>query len=119
MKELRRQTEFTETTRKKMAQVIADRDPEPKYPGRDYSEKVAQFDIGRNRVTDFDPKSTKDTYYKFDDKHGKKIGMYKPVSTEVGNGLNPGYKYSKPQAGGKSEVSKFFDKSHLTTNRMD
>ena len=102
-----------------MAQVMANRAPEPEYPGRNYAEKVAQFDIGRNRVTDFDPKSTKDTYYKFDDKNGKKTGMYKPISTEVGSGLNQGYKYSKPMAGGKSEVSKFFDKSHLTTNRMD
>ena len=44
-------------------------------------EKVPQFDIGRTRVTEFDPRSRKDTFYKFDDKAGKKCGMYKPVST--------------------------------------
>ncbi len=80
---------------------------------RNYAESVPQFDIGRSRVTEFDPKSIKDTYYKFDNDHGKRLGMYRPVSCEVGlSAWN--MKYQPPSHGGKSEVSKFFDKSHLS-----
>jgi hypothetical protein len=79
-------------------------------------EKVAQFDIGRSRVTPFDAKSVKDTYYKFDGEKGKRMGMYKPVSTELGSAAWT-TKYSAPSHGGRSEVSKFYDQSHLTTDR--
>lgn len=85
-----------------------------KHPGRDYSEQVPQYDIGRNRETNVNPKAVKDTYYQFDHEHGKKLGLYRPVSVEVGaNAWN--IKYQPPAHGGKSEVQKFFDKSHLQT----
>lgn len=87
--------------------------PAPEWKGKNYSERVAQFDIGRSRNTEFDAKSSKDTYYKFDDKHGKRLGMYKPVSLDVGSSAWS-HKYRPPANGGKSEVQKFFDKSHLT-----
>ena len=79
-------------------------------------EKVAQFDIGRSRVTPFNAKAVKDTYYKFDDENGKRMGMYKPVSTEYG-GAAWTTKYQSPAYGGRSEVSQFFDNSHLTVDR--
>lgn len=78
--------------------------------------KVAQYDIGRNRVTPFDPKSKSDTYYKFDDSKGKRMGMYRPVSTEFGASAWT-TKYAPPANGGRSEVSKFYDNSHLTVDR--
>jgi len=88
----------------------------PTYPGRDFAEQVPQYDIGRERVTEFDPKSIKDTYYKFDEAHGKKLGLYRPVSVEVGaNAWNTTYK--PPTFGGTSEVTKFFDKSHIVVGQ--
>lgn len=82
----------------------------------DPQEKVNQFDIGRTRLTTFNPKSTKDTYYTFDEKNGKKMGMYRPVSCDVGS-ESWNHKYRAPENGGRSEVSKFYDQSHLTVNR--
>lgn len=87
--------------------------PAPEWKGKNYSDQVAQFDIGRSRNTEFDAKSSKDTYYKFDEHHGKRLGMYKPVSIDVGASAWS-HKYRPPENGGKSEVQKFFDKSHLT-----
>ncbi len=78
--------------------------------------KVAQYDVGRSRVTPFNAKSSKDAYYKFDAEKGKRMGMYRPVSVEVGSAAWT-TKYAPPSNGGKSEVSKFFDKSHLTVDR--
>jgi hypothetical protein len=91
--------------------------PKPAWKGKDYSASIAQFDIGRSRVTEFDAKSSKDTFYKFDEHNGKRYGMYKPVSVEVGANAWT-HKYAPPANGGKSEVQKFFDKSHLTTLRL-
>ena len=41
-----------------------------------YSEPVPQYDIGRNRITPFDPKSTKDRFYKFDDERPKRFVFF-------------------------------------------
>ena len=101
----------------RLAELMSNSSEGPKHAGRDYSEQVPQYDIGRSRETEFDPKSTKDTYYKFDHDHGKKLGLYRPVSVEVGaNAWN--IKYQPPTHGGKSEVQKFFDKSHLSTSGL-
>lgn len=79
----------------------------------DYSNKVSQYDIGRNRVTPFDPKSIKDTYYKFSDERPKRFGdSTKPVSTDLGSSAWDVH-YQPPSHGGKSLVKNFFDKSHL------
>jgi len=80
--------------------------------GKDFGEKIAQFDIGRERLTEFNPKAIKDTYYKFDNETGKKCGIFKPVSTDVGDGAW-NFAYKPPSFGGKSEVKNFYDKSHL------
>lgn len=95
----------------------AKRPKAPAFAGKNYAEKVSQFDIGRDRVTPFDSKSSKDTYYKFDDKYGKNYGMYRPVSADVGNSAW-NQKYQPPAHGGRSEVQNFFDKSHLTVGRF-
>lgn len=78
-----------------------------------YSNRVRQFDIGRTRVTPFDPKSTKDTYYTFSNDRAKRYGStMRPVSTDVGSSAWDVH-YQPPQFGGKSLVKNFFDKSHL------
>jgi hypothetical protein len=79
----------------------------------DYSSRVKQFDIGRARITPFDPKSIKDTYYTFSDDRPKRYGSYtKPVSTDMGASAWDVH-YQPPAFGGKSLVKNFFDKSHL------
>ena len=93
------------------------RTPPTKYAGKDYAEKVPQYDIGRERITPFDSKSSKDTYYKFDDKNGKNCGMHRCVSADVGKSAWD-QKYQPPKHGGRSEVQNFFDKSHLTVSRF-
>ena len=77
-----------------------------------YEIPVPQFDIGRTRVTEFDPKSTKDTFYKFKQNQDKRYGLYKPVSADVGDSAWTTH-YKPPSHGGKSEVKNFYDKSHL------
>lgn len=80
---------------------------------RTFSCTVRQFDIGRSQVTDFDPKSIKDTYYKFDTEHDKFVGaMTKPVSQDIGNAAWE-VPYKPPTFGGRSETRNFYDKSHL------
>lgn len=80
--------------------------------------KIHQYDIGRNRVTEFDPRSSKDTFYRFDPQFDKTFGnenssmVNKPVSTEIG-ATAWSVTYKPPTFGGKSEVKNFFDKSHL------
>jgi hypothetical protein len=83
----------------------------------EYSKSVPLYDIGRTRVTAFDPKLIKDTYYKFNHNHDKRRGDYRPCSTEFGDGAwNVNYK--PPQYGGSSVIRNFFDKSHLTVGNM-
>jgi hypothetical protein len=42
------------------------------------------YDIGRTKVTEFDPKSTKDRFYKSGGKD-RQLGTYQPSSTIIGN----------------------------------
>jgi hypothetical protein len=78
-----------------------------------YSQKIHQYDIGRSRVTEFDPRSTKDTYYRFEDTRGRFVGeCSQPVSYDIGDSAWSVH-YRPPQFGGHSEVKNFFDKSHL------
>lgn len=79
--------------------------------------RIPQYDIGRARVTEFDPKSIKDTYYRFDKDKGKRLGDFRPMSADLGDGAwNVNYK--PPTFGGKSETKNFFDKSHLVASRI-
>lgn len=82
---------------------------------RDYSQKVAQFDIGRTQVTEFNPKSVKDTFYVFNG--GKRFDSTNvPVSYDIGKSAND-ITYKPPSFGGKSEVKLFWDKSHLNVRQ--
>lgn len=82
--------------------------------GFTYSNRVPQFDIGRTRTTEFNPKSTRDTYYTFDDEREKRFaGSIKPLSYDIG-AMAWDCTYKPPKYGGKSEVKNFNDKSHLT-----
>lgn len=77
-----------------------------------YSSFVPQYDIGRTRTTAFDPKSIKDTYYKFDTNFDKRLGSSQPQSFTVGE-CAWDLTYKPPTHGARSEVKNFFDKSHL------
>lgn len=80
-----------------------------------YSSQVPQYDIGRSRVTPFDPKSIKDTYYRFSGDRPKRLGDYKPTSTDLGDGAWE-VNYKPPTFGGRSETKNFLDNSHLATS---
>jgi hypothetical protein len=70
------------------------------------------YDIGRTKVTEFDPKSRRDRFYKSDSHHDKNLGHYVPTSTMIGcEGWSTEYK--PPKHGAASLVKNFFDKSHL------
>eukprot|EP01034_Spumella_vulgaris_P026753 gene26753-33381_t len=74
---------------------------------------IAQYDIGRSSVTDFNPKASRDTFYTFDAEKGKHLGdIHTPVSFNIGE-CAWNTKYKPPAYGGKSEVRNFYDKSHL------
>lgn len=84
-------------------------------PGFSYSQRVTGYDIGRTRETPFDPRSKKDTFYKFDSTQEKRLGMHRPASMEIGSSAWA-MTYKPPSHGGKSEVKNFFDKSHLSVS---
>lgn len=70
------------------------------------------YDVGRSKVTEFDPKSTRDRFYKTVADREKKIGTYRPTSTVVGESAwNTEYK--PPAFGAASSVKNFYDHSHL------
>jgi hypothetical protein len=80
-----------------------------------YDSQVPQFDIGRTRVTTFNPKTIKDNYYHFNTNREKRFGNVKPSSCDVGDSAWD-IVYKPPANGGKSETKNFFDKSHLQVN---
>lgn len=79
--------------------------------------EVPRYDIGRARVTPFDPKSIKDTHYKFDHTADKKFGDTRPASCDVGDGAWS-FSYKPPSFGGRSETKNFFDKSHMVSSNL-
>lgn len=42
------------------------------------------YDIGRSKVTEFDPKSTRDRFYKPTQNRDRQLGHYQPTSTVIG-----------------------------------
>ena len=75
------------------------------------------YDIGRNKVTEFDPKSTRDRFYKSTPDRERKVGPYRPSSTEIGSDAW-GTEYKPPSHGAASLVKNFFDNSHLKVAGM-
>lgn len=112
--------EGPEVVKEKLTKLLAERAQRDLTMGSSASksstfrdEKVHQYDIGRTRTTPFDPKSTKDTFYKFDNVNGRFVGeTCRPVSYDVGDSAWS-VTYKPPTFGGKSEVKNFYDKSHL------
>lgn len=76
------------------------------------TKKQYQYDIGRSLVTEFDPKLSRDSYYKFSPEQDKRFGVSLPVSTDVGDAAWS-ITYKPPTHGGRSEVKNFLDKSHI------
>lgn len=73
---------------------------------------VHQYDIGRTQVTPFDPKSTRDQYYKLAVHSDKVLGTMRPISTDIGDVANS-IPYKPPKYGTASLVKNFYDQSHL------
>lgn len=71
---------------------------------------VHEYDIGRTQVTTFDPRSTKDQYYKMAHDREKNWGTMRPVSKDIGDMAND-IEYKPPKHGGGK--SNFYDSSHL------
>jgi len=70
------------------------------------------YDIGRSKVTEFDPKSHRDKHFIIGRKDKRDVGHYRLSSREWGDGAES-WKYTKPQFGPIAHVKNFFDKSHL------
>lgn len=62
-----------------------------------------QYDIGRTRITEFDPKSRTDQYYKLAIHSEKNFGTYRPVSCDIGEVANS-ITYKPPKFGSASLV---------------
>lgn len=70
------------------------------------------YDIGRTKVTEFDPKASRDRFYRRDMERNKTLGPYRPTSTIIGESAwNTEYK--PPSHGAASLVKNFFDNSHI------
>ena len=65
-----------------------------------------QYDIGRTRVTEFDPKARTDQYYKLALHSEKNFGTYRPVSCDIGDVAN-NITYKPPKYGSASLVKVF------------
>jgi len=77
------------------------------------------YDIGRNQCTEFDPRSSSDTYYnklqcKSRIREVRDDGPYQVSSQAVGAGtIDLDHSNCRPMFGHKKETKNFFDKSHL------
>lgn len=112
--------ESPEALNAKLTKLLADRaasDSQSMTKSKAFrTERVHQYDIGRTRTTEFDPKSIKDNFYRFDNDYGKEFGgTNKPVSADIGESAWNCH-YKPPSFGGKSEVKNFYDKSHLNVS---
>ena len=81
-------------------------------PEFSYDSQVPQYDIGRNRINQFNAKSHRDSFYNFNTNRERRLGSHRPTSADIGAEAW-GVTYKSPAFGGKSEVKNFWDKSHL------
>jgi hypothetical protein len=70
------------------------------------------YDIGRSKVTQFDPKQPKDCHFVIGRKAKREAGPYSLSSTQIGMGAEK-WKYTSSEHAPTSMVKKFFDASHL------
>lgn len=75
------------------------------------------YDVGRTRVTEFDPRKSRDTHYSFDSAKGMDRGGYRPTSQNIGDGAWD-FEYKPPSSGVHSSVSRFFDNGHLQSTSI-
>lgn len=73
------------------------------------------FDVGRKQVTEFNPKSHRDTYYSIKADRQRDAGPYNLSSANIGDGTNEPGAVEKPVYGHVRKTKEFFDKSHLST----
>lgn len=66
----------------------------------DAKPKTFLYDIGRSKVTPFNPKTNRDRHYNMDGKNEVNLGPYRLSSREVGdNGEAWNWKLTKPEFG--------------------
>lgn len=74
------------------------------------------YDIGRGKTTQFDPKSSKDSFFKprenFKEDANMRLGPYRPSSRVIGEAAWSA-QYSRPAKGSVSATRNFRDSSHL------
>lgn len=70
------------------------------------------YDVGRTRVTEFDPRKTRDSHYSFDTTRGRDVGGYRPTSMDIGEN-SWDCEYKPPASGAVSQIKQFYDKGHL------
>jgi len=123
-----RTEQYRETLKKELRMVNSSRNPEveaavlqqaqTKAMSRTFPEGLNEtqhlYDIGRNNVTDFDPKASRDTFYTMRKDRPKRLGIHETMSMHIGNGAWD-HSYSKPEYGPIPYVKNFYDKSHLGT----
>lgn len=102
-----------EAIQSEIDKLMAERESTMKFTAQENTMRRSLYDVGRSRVTEFDPKAKTDSFYKFNETKGKRLGQTEPVSCDVGRG-SWDFDYKPSPYGGKSEVKNFFDKSHLT-----
>jgi hypothetical protein len=122
-KEIARSTKDSKKIEEELQQLIASASKNPESEQDNgasndsssfsYNTTVPLYDIGRTRVTQFDPRASRDSFYRFKSDREKRLGNTRPLSQEIGDGAWK-VTYKPPTYGGRSEVKNFFDRSHLT-----
>jgi hypothetical protein len=80
------------------------------------SKKVSKhlFDVGRKQVTEFNPKSHRDTFYNISSNKERNVGPYNLTSSSMGACASDPESVQKPEFGHVRKTKEFFDKSHLS-----
>jgi len=75
------------------------------------------YDVGRNVITPFDVKNSRDQFYSLKESYhsDKRLGGHRTASQEIGADAWS-CKYEHPQHSAKSGIKNFYDRSHLGTN---
>jgi hypothetical protein len=114
---LKREIQLMEKNRDAQKEESILRNAEEKYRAtRSFCEGLTEtrhlYDIGRGQVTEFDPKRSRDRYYKYDGSKEKRMGGYRTMSADIGSGAWS-YAYHSPEFGPTAHTKNFFDKGHL------
>jgi hypothetical protein len=72
------------------------------------------FDVGRKQVTEFNPKSHRDTFYHTSSDKQRDVGAYILSSANIGSASSEEGAVQKPEYGHVRKTKEFFDKSHLS-----